>query len=636
MFKIHYNIFYLVMLFLSLKSIESIEPLVLQPDFTGKSLGYSLEYFEDKEKIFDIEQIIEVDSISSRKINWKKSSQESPGFGYTNSAYWMKFSIENQTQTEKEMFLEIAYPLLDKIYFFEIRKNKKITKKFVGDSIPFHKREVAFRNFLFSLKAPTGISTYYLKIETESSMVIPIWLWSPKSLQGKLSDESLILGSYYGILFVMALFNLFLFLSIRDKVYFVYVMLIVTFGIFQSTLSGHSFQYIYPNNTYLAKICIPIFMMASIFWIIQFTRYYLNTPQFLPKTDLAMKIFSGIIFILGVASFIEKYYIIVPIQVGFSIICVIGMNIVAIQCLIQKNRSAKFYILAWGFMLSAILVYSLKTLTVLPNNFFTSWSLLIGSTAEITLLSFGLADRINRMNKELHKVKNDLEKMSQVKDAFLSNISHEIRTPLTTIYGFSELIDLLKPKNLQSVKNYNKEILYSTEELIDYINNIMLITNIESIPNIKKEKIQVSSLIKDILRGLKKISEKNQFDMKLNVPVNISINSDSELLKKSLEVFIKNAIMYSPTNRNGMVSASKNGDILKIEIQDNGIGIEKEEITKIFEKFYRIDSSLHYDVSGMGIGLFLAKRIILQLGGRIEVESEILKGSKFKIFIPTR
>lgn len=94
--------------------------------------------------------------------------------------------------------------------------------------------------------------------------------------------------------------------------------------------------------------------------------------------------------------------------------------------------------------------------------------------------------------------------------------------------------------------------------------------------------------------------------------------------------------MYSPTNRNGMVSASKNGDILKIEIQDNGIGIEKEEITKIFEKFYRIDSSLHYDVSGMGIGLFLAKRIILQLGGRIEVESEILKGSKFKIFIPTR
>ncbi len=625
--------FFILFVFIS-GNLKAIEPIILESEFSGKPLGYNLDFFEDRDKSFNINQISESIRSKPGKIHWTSSLKESPGFGYTNSAYWVKFTLDNRLGFEEDMFLEVAYPLLDYIIFYEPKENGKFIERASGDKFPFNRREVSYRNFLFQFSAPPGRTSYYLRFETESSMVLSLWLWSPKKLQEKIANEGLVLGSYYGIIFVMACFNTFLFLSIRDKTYLIYVILIVTLGAFQAGLSGHGFQYLYPESAYLANAGIPVLMTASLFWIVQFTRYYLNTSATLPRTDLTIKIFSGLIAILGVVAFFGKYSLITPVAVVFAIICVISMNLIAIRCIMKKNRSAKFYIFAWGFMLSSILIYSLKTLTILPNNFFTNWSLLIGSTAEITLLSFGLADRMNTINQELKKAQSDLEKMSHVKDLFLSNISHEIRTPLATIYGYSELIDMAKSKEVKSIKDYNKEILSGSEELIGYINNLMLITDIESTPVIKKEKVNLLGVVRDIVFGLDKLSQKNTFQMKLNIPGKITVHTDPEFLKKSLEVFLRNAIVYSPPGSSGIISASQSENLLEIEIKDNGIGIEKEEIPKIFDKFYRIDSSLHYDVSGMGLGLFIAKRIISLLGGRVEVESESGKGSTFRIFLP--
>ncbi len=241
--------------------------------------------------------------------------------------------------------------------------------------------------------------------------------------------------------------------------------------------------------------------------------------------------------------------------------------------------------------------------------------------------------RFSETYKKLGVYSKELERLSGIKDAFLSNLSHELRTPLTVIRSYSEMLEMVKDKPEQVVK-YGNAILASSIKINDYVDDLMLITEIESNISLTKEKINLNELVQDQIKNLQIISDEKKISWHINIPNEFAITVDIKLFEKIIYAILKNAIVYNHVEGKIIVEATKISNQIRIEISDSGIGISKEESIRIFEKFYRVDSSDTYSVSGVGLGLFIAKKIMELHSGIIELDSELGKGSKFVLILP--
>ena len=247
--------------------------------------------------------------------------------------------------------------------------------------------------------------------------------------------------------------------------------------------------------------------------------------------------------------------------------------------------------------------------------------------------------RVKKKHEELleKQYHEKIEKINQSKLQFFINISHEIRTPLTLIVCSIE--------KLISNLNLNKEQEKETATIDRNVNRMLQLTNelleIRKIEtgnyqlNVRKD--DIVSVIKNIVQAFESLAEKQE--MKLSIDTfmpEISIWFDANAFEKSLSNLISNAIKY--TKRNGLIQIkvrkSANNEFLEISVIDNGIGIEQEHLTKIFDRFYQHGGNKDSYENGFGIGLHLTKNLIELHNGSITVSSEINKGSVFTISLP--
>ena len=287
---------------------------------------------------------------------------------------------------------------------YNISQNNNIVSKAGGDHIPFDKREVSYRNFVFHLKTVPGVnSVYYMRIKTSSSLNLPLWVLSSTSLTRKISNEQLLLGLYYGLILVIIFYNMFIFFATRDLSYLYYIFWVLCFGLYQATLNGLSFQYFWPNSIEWANTSMPFFIFSGASWGIIFGKTFLRIKENNPVLN---KIYLSLLFITIpgiVLSFILPYTLIIKIAAAFVILLMLFMMIAGIIRLANGFRAARYFIIAWTTLIIGVIVYSIKTFGFLPINFFTNWSQQIGSALEVTLLSLALADRINIAEREKEK-----------------------------------------------------------------------------------------------------------------------------------------------------------------------------------------------------------------------------------------
>lgn len=250
----------------------------------------------------------------------------------------------------------------------------------------------------------------------------------------------------------------------------------------------------------------------------------------------------------------------------------------------------------------------------------------------------GIALQKSRLYEEATKAAQELEKANRVKDEFLSVVSHELRTPLNVVMGYAGII---KDKLFGEINSQQEEalgkILARTHDQLTLVNNILYASAMES-TDLKGKNFAVS--MGDFFAQLK---EAYQFPVgKKAVTVNwnppprgLVINTDPDKLRHILQNLIDNAIKFT---EKGSVTVSsrvrhKSGE-LEIRIADTGIGLTKEQMSLIFGKFHQLDGSLRRLYGGVGLGLYIVKRFTEMLGGTVEVQSEVGRGSTFKVTIP--
>ena len=231
----------------------------------------------------------------------------------------------------------------------------------------------------------------------------------------------------------------------------------------------------------------------------------------------------------------------------------------------------------------------------------------------------------------------DLRKLEEVRTDFVANVSHELKTPITSIKGFIETLSSDDFEHNKETKKFLEIIRQQSNRLNTIVDDLLTLSRIER----KEEHIvfdlfPLENIIKNSIALCHHQAEKKNIKIKMNCDSNSEIKVNSALLEQALVNLIINAIQHSNSNATiSLIGQMKDKKII-ISVQDEGIGIEKKHHTRLFERFYRIDSSRSRNDGGTGLGLSIVKHIVNAHKGEISLESEIGKGSIFTIKIPIK
>jgi len=245
---------------------------------------------------------------------------------------------------------------------------------------------------------------------------------------------------------------------------------------------------------------------------------------------------------------------------------------------------------------------------------------------------------LRMQNNDLEKATREAQESNRIKSEFLANVSHELRTPLNGIIGFAEIIyDGIVGPTSPKYKKFLGNIISSANQLLILINDVLDLAKIEADKmSFDPEKIDLENIVRKINDTFQTIitEKKIQFAMQID-PTLQEINIDSEKLIQVFYNYISNALKFTPSG--GRVNVHIYPDIHNqfcLEVQDTGIGIRQEDLSKLFGKFYQLDSGSSKKYPGTGLGLALTKRIVEAQGGKVGVKSIYGKGSTFYAILP--
>jgi signal transduction histidine kinase len=248
-----------------------------------------------------------------------------------------------------------------------------------------------------------------------------------------------------------------------------------------------------------------------------------------------------------------------------------------------------------------------------------------------------LVDDLQRSNKLLFEANRQLRAATEAKSAFLAHMSHELRTPLNAIIGFS---DLLLGGVAGEINNQQRQcledILSSGKHLLSLINDILDLSKVEAGKmDIRPESLRLADVVDDAVTTVKPMLDDSRHELAISIAEDLPpVYGDRNRLKQILLNLLSNAIKFTPDGGKLYLETSGKGDFCRVSMVDNGIGIRKEDQTCIFEPFTQLDTQPGERKQGTGLGLALTKQLVELLGGKIWVESEYGKGSRFSFTIP--
>jgi two-component system phosphate regulon sensor histidine kinase PhoR len=224
-----------------------------------------------------------------------------------------------------------------------------------------------------------------------------------------------------------------------------------------------------------------------------------------------------------------------------------------------------------------------------------------------------------------------------VRRDFVANVSHELRTPLSILRGYIEtLLD-----NPKTPREELTRILHVMERHSDrlelLVEDLLTLAQLESgNPNLQLGTLDLSNFLPEMLRDWEKNLANKQLNMSVDVPADLSpIRADRTRVQEALYNLLDNAVKYSRDHGEIRLSARQRDGEIELAVSDEGIGITKEDLPRIFERFYRADKARSADnVRGTGLGLAIVKHIAQLHGGRVEAESELGKGTTIRVVLP--
>jgi len=592
-------------------------------------------------------------------------TSKSPNFGFDRSAaFWFKFDVTNRS-TKSDWLLEVAYAPLDKIDLFVQSDSGRTLHKVMGDVYPISQHEMRHPQPIFEFSIlPNETKTIYLRIETISSVQVPIVLWQYDEFFRANAHIQIFNGLFYGAMLVMVLYQLFLFLSIRDKTTFFYVLTLLSMANIVAFFQGYTFLYLYPEtpmlNDIFATFSGPVFVICSTL----LTRAFLNLRRFSPWLDNLMLANTGgdiLVSILMIASLrgvsygYHHYFILIH--------CMLAL-ISAGYCFYRKYRPALYYLVAWVTILLAASGFTLSNLGFFPGFLSTQYTgLMIGCIFQMLFISFALGERWNSLMKENQKAKelelkrgleenerleqivklrteeiqqqrDKLEEAGRIKDKLFSVVSHDIKSPLNSLKIALILAHSgdISPDEFKNIAIGLEEHLEKTTE---FIQNLLHWARLQLQGEVfEPQRLDLSVIIDETCALLEMEWTRKNIQVNRELPeFPLIVHADPNMIQSVVRNLLTNAIKFTPAGGTITIHATSSENEFIISISDTGVGIPSTRRRQIFT-LENITTLGTQQESGTGLGLVLCKEFVEKNRGRIWFESEENKGTTFYFSLP--
>jgi two-component system, sensor histidine kinase LadS len=572
--------------------------------------------------------------------------------GYSRSAFWLKVDLHylpKDPDALRTWLLELAYPPLDhlELYLPEGDGDYRLAGR-TGDALPFASREIRQNNYLFTVDFSAGEQkTLYLRLQSEGSIQAPLTLWSSTAY---LEDQPLrlyVLGLIYGVLLGMLVYNLFIYLSVRDTSYLYYILYIASFGMYQLSVNGAAVEYFWPDNPWWANAATPFLIGASALFGSLFARSFLHTALYSRWLDRVLLVLVGTGAVVMVLSLMTSYALALRLATALALVFTVTIFVAGIKAWCCGQRVARYFIIAWSAFLIGGVINTLMVLGYLPNVFLTMYSSQIGSAIEVALLSLALADRINAMREQqaqilfdasqkLEVLNQQLAHSNQLKDEFLATLTHELRTPMNGVIGS---LELMQTEPLAGdLAQYQQTAAGSARDMMRMVNGILTLTELQAgrltvQPQVFSLRGVLDTLRQQFLGNAQSKGLAFSIDVASELPDRL--DGDAGKLMQCLECLLDNAFKFT---HDGAVRVrvvglpQADGHLhLTFIVSDSGIGFAQLDEATLYQRFFQVDGSTTREYGGLGIGLAICRQLIELLGGRLTHHSEPRKGSRFQL-----
>ncbi|WP_336347949.1 7TM diverse intracellular signaling domain-containing protein [Pseudomonas monsensis] len=611
-------------------------------------LGRSLQVFEDPSGQASIADV----RAQAAAGNFKLHDKATLNAGYSRSAFWLKIDLHYRPANpaaQRTWLLELAYPPLDHLdlYMADANGDYRLIRQ-TGDALPFASREIRQNNYLFDLEfKPDQQRSVYLRLASEGSIQAPVTLWSSTAYLEDQPVRLYVLGIIYGVLLGMLVYNLFIYLSVRDTSYLYYIFYIASFGLYQLSVNGAAVEYFWPDNPWWANAATPFFIGCAGLFGSQFARSFLQTKNhshWLDRVLIGLIAFSALVVGL---SLMTSYALSLRLATLLALTFTVVIFAAGILAWWRGLRVARYFIIAWSAFLLGGIINTLMVLGLLPNVFLTMYASQIGSAIEVALLSLALADRINAMREQqaqtlfdagqkLEVLNQQLAHSNKLKDEFLATLTHELRTPMNGVIGSLELMQTVELD--PELEQYQQTAAGSARDMMRMVNGILTLTELQAG---KLKATPDSFSLRGVVEALRLQFDGNAASKSLDFKVEVlptlpdRLHGDSVKLAQCLECLLDNAIKF--TRVGGLAlrvtgkPASDNRLALSFAVIDTGIGFTDLGEATLYQRFFQLDGSMTREYGGLGVGLAICRQLVELLGGKLTHRSEPGRGSRFQL-----
>jgi signal transduction histidine kinase len=638
-----------------MKVIRALCLLILLPLFNFSESFYSYDIATERSSSeFDVHLL--VDSTNNMTLNdvidAKEAFRLSPSriaIPHAYRSYWYAFQLENSGSETKEYIIGFDEVFMETVDFYCLSATDTIHQR-NGLSVIVANRSERNRCPIYRVVLESGAQkTIYIKAYSEFELIIGLVKQEYHQFLAQEEATTMWYWLYFGAAIAILIYNLFLLIYIRERLYLYYVIYAFFFVLFTFVYSGYV-QYLTANVKILYSLDFSIATMGG--FITLFTRELLKTKELKVWIDNVLIGISAVYFIMAVLIIIDIYFY--QFLVSFSMPFMFFLLFTGIYAFSQKVPFSRYYVLAVGSYIVGLIMIAAVNLGLIPFNTVTRYGFMIGSLLELLLFSYAIGYRIkylqdqrNQIQKkllhqerehskllqsevdkqtaELRASKQKVLQLSDFKDDMTRMIIHDLKNPLNIIVNSEAIADSEMRDKL--VKQAGSNMLNLVQNVLDVSKSEQ--DNLAVVPRI----YNIRTLVEEAVDELQLISDQKELKVDYSGIGNHSISMDVTLIRRVVVNILSNAIKASP--RNGVITfvSHQTHSEIKISISNQGPSIPKDKQTIIFEKFKQLHDGKSAAYSS-GLGLTFCKMAIEAHQGSIGVVSEQQTGVEFWFTLP--